>query len=79
MTPQFHFLKVNCKKCKKPIEVKAATSCTDEWIDKLLPMATCNPCWDRMEAEHKAQERARSASITERKRAILKQRFSYAR
>ncbi|HET7624389.1 MAG TPA: hypothetical protein VFM25_03920 [Verrucomicrobiae bacterium] len=48
---------VKCKICKRPLVVRTDEECPLEWAQRLLPMATCNRCFDL---------RARRIAITEK-------------
>ena len=36
----------DCKICKKPRIARYADDCPAEWVNKLAPMLTCDPCAD---------------------------------
>lgn len=48
-------IEAHCKICKTTISAKADFDCPQIWIDKLLPMITCNRCYDLQERRIKAE------------------------
>lgn len=44
--PGCHSVATTCKACKRPITIKVANDCPQSWSGMLLPMATCDHCYD---------------------------------
>ena len=48
-------IKTLCKVCKHPLDIKIASNAEPHWQSQLLPMATCNSCFDII-SEYRAAE-----------------------
>lgn len=59
MTKSFE---ATCRMCKGIVVAKFDTECPVEWMDKLLPMLTCQKCYDRLEKRRGAEDRLYSAT-----------------
>ena len=48
-------IKTLCKVCKHPLDIKIANNAEPHWQSQLLPMATCNSCFDIISAYRAAE------------------------